>query len=163
MKDLVVKDITNNETMQVLLEQYKLVITSLDNTNQTRESLNTFWISSHSIVVTALAFFMNSDAFNTLQKHYLLWVIVSLGAFLSLSWIQAISTIIRTTYIRNQIIIKLEQYFPANVFTAQMISNEGTSSTEKLSIKEIQVPIFFLLCYLFLCGYMIFSKYGLLE
>jgi hypothetical protein len=154
MQDLQIKDVISIDSKKELLEQYKMVVTSIDNTNQTRESLNTFWTSSHSIMLTALAFFMNNASLNYQQKVFLMWTVGLIGSFLCISWIQAISTIIKSIQLRNVILMRLEQYFPANIFSVQILNRKSNTSTEKLSLKEIQVPIFFLIGYIILTIYM---------
>lgn len=157
MQDFLIKKVLGIEEKNELLEQYKMVVTSLDNTNQTRESLNTFWTSSHSIMLTALAFFMNNASFNYQQKVLLMWTVGLIGSFMCISWIQAISTIIKSIQLRNELLIQLERYFPANVFSVQILNRRGNSSTEKLSLKEIHVPIFFLVGYTILTIYMMLN------
>lgn len=165
MQDFQINAVASLEAKNELLEQYKMVVTSLDNTNQIRESLNTFWTSSHSIMLTALAFFMNNASLNYQQKVVLMWTVGLIGSFMCISWIQAISTIIKSIQLRNEILIRLELYFPANVFSIQILNRRGNTSTEKVSLKEIHVPIFFLIGYVILTLYMLqnLDKSGLLQ
>lgn len=156
---LLIKDVSSKERKAELLEQYKIVVSSLDNTNETRESFNTFWTSAHSIILTALAFFMNSAPLNEQQKNLVLLTISLIGFFLCLSWIQAIGTIAQSIRLRNAILVQLEEYFPANIFSVQILSNKGTHSPEKLSLKEIQVPIFFLIGYSILSAFTLYGIY----
>ena len=131
MDNLQIKPTTTEEDRKELFEQYKLVLSSIDNSNQTRESLNSFWTSSHSIMLTVLAFVSNNAHLSDQQKSMIFWTVGIIGAFLCLSWIRALGTVIVSLQARNRILMKLESYFPANVFTSQMESDKGVSKTER--------------------------------
>jgi hypothetical protein len=158
MDQLQIKPPVTEEEKKELFEQYKLVASSIDNSNQTRESLNTFWTSSHSIMLTILAFIMNNASLNDQEKNMVFWTLGVIGTLLCLFWMKAIGTIARTISIRNTILIKLEDYFPVNVFTVQIAKSKSMISSERLSVNEIVIPLFFFIGYGALAFYMSFLK-----
>ncbi len=149
-----VEELTEDDKARIF-EQYKLLIDSLDNTNTIRENSNQFWMAVNGLCISGIAYIKENQMFPNHHKLLFLSTLIVLGIFLCFSWFNFLNTIKYTTYIRNNMLIKLENYFPIKVFTQIFNLTESEKGKSSLTLKEMLVPSAFLVGYfcfaLFLC------------
>lgn len=132
-----------------LFEQYKIAVDSLNTVNDMREKSNSFWTSLNGAIIAGIAYLRDAEGVSGSQKLYFTCTAIVLGTILSLSWLSSLVSIKKSVDIRNEMLLQFEKHFPVKFFTliiAKMGRKQGKGS---LSIKEMVVPVVFLLGYLF--------------
>ena len=110
---LVFKD---QEARTLALEQYKLLIESINKSNDVRELSNGYWITVNALGVSAAAYIKDAHSLAHSHKPLVLWFIISLGIALCLSWLNFLITIKNNIETRNTLLIEIERNFPFKVF-----------------------------------------------
>lgn len=141
--------INKEEDRKYLFEQYKLVVESLNKLNDIRETSNNFWTGLNGALIAGIAYLRDAEGIGGTQKLYFIWTALTLGIILSLSWLSYLSSIKRSVDIRNDMILQLEEYFPAKIFTVPISKVGRKEGGGSLSIKEMFVPGMFLIGYIF--------------
>lgn len=142
----------NEPDQRIVLEQYKILVESLNKLNDTRESSNTFWMGVNGLGISALAYLR--DAQNIVQHHkpLLLVTLVVIGIFFCSSWLSYLWTIKKSIIMRSQLLVEVEKNFPVSIFSKiYTYSPEKSGRAGALTVKEMLVP------YLFLTGYIFFA------
>jgi hypothetical protein len=98
-------------------EQYKILIESINKSNDVRELSNSYWITVNALGVSAAAYIKDAQTLAQNHKPLVLWFIIILGIALCLSWLSFLVTINKNIEIRNNLVIEIEKYLPCKVFT----------------------------------------------
>ncbi len=140
------------------LEQYKLLVGSINKSNDVRELSNGYWITVNTLGVSAAAYIKDSQTLSHGYKPLVLWFIILLGVVLCLAWLNFLITITHNIETRNNLLIKIEKHFPFKIFT-QIFSKSGRQQGKgSLTIKEMILPCLFLISYLALGYFLLFYQ-----
>jgi hypothetical protein len=133
------------------LEQYKLLISQLQNVQLSRESSNNFWIVINTIGLTAITYIHDIQSGIDKKTMSLIWGLLILGSFLGILWLRALISIKKDMEIIYKLIAKSEKELGSTVFSHRY-KEETTEVEEKYSvvISEIFVPVIFILSYVVL-------------
>lgn len=132
------------------LEQYKLLISQLQNIQLSRESSN-FWIVVNSIGLTAITYMHDIQSGIDKKTMSLIWGLLILGSFLGILWLKALLSAKKDMEITYKIISKIENELGSAVFTDRY--KDKTTEVEAKSsivISEIFAPVIFILTYVLL-------------
>lgn len=133
------------------LEQYKLLISQLQNIQLSRESSNNFWIVINSIGLTAITYMHDVQSGIDKKTISLVWGLLILGSFLGILWLKALFSTKKDMEIIYKLIAKFENELGSVVFTDRY--KEKTTEVEAKSsivISEIFAPVIFILTYILL-------------
>jgi hypothetical protein len=118
--------------------------------NEIRETANNFWIGLNGALMGFVAYIRDSENMGGEQKPLFVFTILFFGFLLTLSWLSSLVSIKNSIDIKNQIIVELEKYFPAKVFTLSMENMaDKKENWSSMVLKEMVVPLIFLLGYIF--------------
>ena len=133
------------------LEQYKLLISQLQNVQLSRESANNFWIVINTIGLTAITYIHDIQSGIDKKTISLIWGLLILGSFLGILWLRALISVKKDMEIIYKLIAKFEKELGSAVFSHRY-KKETTEVEAKSSvvISEIFVPVIFILSYLVL-------------
>lgn len=150
MSQLVV--LTGEDDKKYLLEQYKTLLDSINKLNDVRETSNNFWSGINGALIGTIAYIRDTQSVKCDQKFFFLFTILILGFLLTSFWLSSLVSIKNNLDVKSTLIVELEKYFPAKIFTFTMKKVPGKSENwSVLSLKEMFVP------YAFLAGYIIFA------
>jgi hypothetical protein len=168
MRDTILKTFENqhetphffkNETeARIGFDQYKLLVDSLNSTNQLRDSSNNFWITVNSLAMTGISYIREVQTIQQDYKSLLLGTIVTLGVFVCLSWIHTLWRMKKSIDIRNKLLIKIEQNFPFPIFTKAFHLTNQKEDKSSIAFKQMLVPALFLIGYVGFGILLLFSK-----
>jgi hypothetical protein len=148
----------DQEARTLALEQYKLLVESINKSNDVRELSNNYWITVNALGVSAAAYIKDVQSLAHSHKPLLLWFIISLGIALCLSWLNFLITIKNNIETRNTLLIEIERYFPFKVFTKSIAISGRQQGKGSLTIKEMVLPCLFLISYLALGYFLLFYQ-----
>ncbi len=131
----------------LLLEQYRILSESLNKTNDNRESLNNFWIALNGVIFGAISYIKDMPIESPPSKNIFIWVAILFGFIMSLFWIKALSSIKKSIDIRNEMLVKIEQFLPAKIFTFSLNKLGRRKGKESLSSTEKSIPVLFCVGY----------------
>ena len=133
---------------KIVFEQYKLLIDSLNNSNTVRETANPYWVTVTGLGLGGISYVKEVTTLPLEHKTIILWTLIGIGIVLCLAWINYLRTMKYTIDIRNRLIEELENYFPAKVFTQVFRLTGGAASQHSLTMREMLIPILFLMGYI---------------
>lgn len=141
--------IQDDEDRTTLLEQYKILVESINKINDVRENLNNWWTGINVALISVMAYFRSAEGLGCTQKQLFLWTIIVLGFVLCCSWLSSIFTIKKSIDIRNNMLFEFEKHLPAKIFTIAILEMGRKKNKGSLSLKEAIVPALFLTGYAF--------------
>ena len=136
------------EDKKILFEQYKLLVDSINKTNDLRETGNNYWITVNTLGISAVAYIRDAQDLTQHQKPLVLWVIVLLGLTVCGIWFNFLATIKKRTEMNNNFLIEIEKYLPLKIFTKGLAISRRQEGENSLTFKEMIVPCLFLIGYL---------------
>ncbi|AIL12827.1 hypothetical protein IM40_03720 [Candidatus Paracaedimonas acanthamoebae] len=157
--DLSIASFKDQDTRTLGLEQYKLVVESINKSNDIRELSNSYWITVNSLGVSAAAYIKDASSLSHNHKPLVLWFIIALGIVLCLSWLNFLMTIKNSIELRNNLLLEMEKYFPFKAFTKSIAVSGRQQGKGSLTIKEMILPCLFLISY-FALGYFLLFYQG---
>lgn len=143
-------EIIQEEDRKILLEQYKMLLDSINKINELRETANNFWIGINGAFIGIIAYVRDSSTIGGDQKTIFLYTIILLGFILTSFWLSSLITVKNNIETKNKMLVDLEKYFPAKIFTPTM--DKATGKQENWStivFNEMFVPLTFLISYFF--------------
>jgi hypothetical protein len=146
----------NENAQRIAIEQYKILVESLNKLNETRENSNNLWMGANGMGISALAYLRDSQSISQYHKPYLLLTIIGLGMLFCLTWLNYLWTIKKSLEARNVLLIELEKNFPFSVFSKIFIISDKKYVRAVLTFKEMIVPSIFLMGYIFFLGLLYF-------
>ena len=148
--------IADEEDKRILVDQYKILTDSINKLNDIRESANNFWTGLNGTLIAAIAYVKDMQSIGESPKFLFLVTILFLGMILSLSWLVFLLNIKKNIDTLNDMLIEIEGYLPAKIFTFAICVLGRKSGRGSLSLKEMVVPILFILGYIFFAGMLYF-------
>ena len=137
------------EDKKILLEQYKVLLESINKLNDIREGANNWWVTSNAALLSIISYFRTIQEIEGSQRQVFLWTIICIGFILCYSWLSSILAIKKTIDKRNKMLLEFEKYFPAKTFTFSVPYIEGEGRKNSLTLKEAIVPLLCLVGYSF--------------
>ncbi|MBP6951391.1 MAG: hypothetical protein KA112_02695 [Alphaproteobacteria bacterium] len=145
------------EGRKILMEQYKLLLESINKLNDVRETANNFWITINGALIGMIAYIRDAESMGGDQKPFLLFTVLFFGFVLTLSWLSSLASIKKNIEIRNDLTIELEKYLPAKIFTLLMRKTGRKENWSSMVLKEMFVPLSFLIGYIFFAALLCIS------
>lgn len=138
----------NLKEEQIFLEQYKLLIESINKSNEIRETSNNFWITVNTLGVSAIAYVRDTQhLMHMTQKPLALWGMIVLGMVVCFAWISFLRSIKHSIEIRNNLLMELEKFCPIKIFTMLMHETGRQKGRQSLTAKETIIPFMFIIFY----------------
>ncbi|MEB3701958.1 hypothetical protein Bealeia1_01030 [Candidatus Bealeia paramacronuclearis] len=137
------------EERSIILEQYKILVESINHSNSVREQSHGFWMTINTAIIAGVSYIKESHTLPLEHKTSLLWTLIGLGTIFCYFWIIFLLSIKKSINKRNEMLLGMEAYLPIKIFNyifEPSHDNKGGS----LTLKELTVPVFFLLGYVFL-------------
>ena len=141
-------DLQNEEDRKLVLDQYKLILDSVNKINDIREASNNFWIGINIALLGAVSYIRDTSGIEDIQKHSFAFTIILTGIVISICWTSYLSTIKKRVNIRNRMLMQIEKQLPVKFITIAANKKEKGIGASSLSYKEMAVPVFFLMGYL---------------
>lgn len=148
--------IANEKDKEYTFEQYKVIITSIDQINLSKATSNPFWSTANGVTITSISYINTLTQLTVLDKTSLTASLLGVGYLLCLAWISYLNTIRKNLEIRYEILVELENHFPVKYFQRtyeRLNKKEGKLS---LTFKELLVPCIFLGAYSFFLFTLVF-------
>ncbi len=153
-KEILTKLFNDNLTLEkgqageLILEQYKLYVETMDKVSERRHSANSFFLSINTLLVSALATLISLTKQTNIQYGWLV-VVAMAGSFFCWAWYRLIRSYRQLNHTKFMIIHMLETRMPVRLFDAEwdaLKHGDGTvyktfSSTEKF------IPFVFIVLY----------------
>jgi hypothetical protein len=141
------------EDKNIIFDQYRILIDSINKLNDTRESSNNFWMGVNGVAASLLAYLRDSQSVQHSHKSFLFITLISVGILFSLSWLNYLWTITKLIEVRTKVLINLEKKLDFPLFTTIFGYSEKEEidkpAQAALTFKEMAVPCLFLAGYLF--------------
>jgi len=147
MKERLPESIKPEKKLDLVMEEYKLLVESINKLNDTRESSNNFWITLNGLGLSAVAYLRDAQGFPQSHKPAFLITIILFGVFFCLTWLGYLGTIKRSVGIRTKALIELEERLPTPLFSKIFLHTKQQEGSDALTPKEMLVPILFLISY----------------
>jgi hypothetical protein len=138
--------VSDEQDRRALVEQYRMIMDSINKLNDVRETANNFWTGLNGALIGTIAYVKDMQSVGESPKFVFLITLIILGIIMSSSWIMFLENVKKNIDIRNEMLIEIERHLPAKIFTFAIHAISGRGS---LSYKEMTVPILFLLGYIF--------------
>lgn len=146
----------SNVVEAISVQQYGILVDSINKINDTRENSNNFWIGANGLAVSILAYLRDAQNIQPHYKSILLITLVIIGLLFCITWLSYLATIKKTVEIRSEMLIKLEKNLPVPVFSKVFSLTEEKAGKAALTVKEMLVPSLFIGGYLFFANLMFF-------
>ena len=146
-----VVEIKNEKEKTLLLEQYRILTEVVNTTTENRESLNTFWTTLNGTIFAAVAYIKDTEIGTAVPKTLFVWAIILFGFLMSIVWGKSILCIKKNIDNKNSMLIEMEKFLPAKIFTIDLKREKEKKNNYSLSSNEISIPI------LFCTGYIIIA------
>ena len=112
------KETWANKQYEMVMKQYEMLVNSIASSNETRENSNNFWITVNALIISGAAYVRDTEGLSGNHKYLLMWTLVILGSCLCIAWINYLSTLKKNIELKNNVLVKLESYFPTEIFTS---------------------------------------------
>ncbi len=123
-------------------EQYKIFVSSAEKVSDMRLSLNKFFITINSLIVTLFGTFLD-------KLSWAVWIVPVLGVGLAILWIKSINNYSELNSAKFEIINKIEEELPLDPYKREWDILENNGKYKTLSKTEKWIP------YLFMCAYIV--------
>ncbi|MDP1880135.1 MAG: hypothetical protein Q8K60_04270 [Parachlamydiaceae bacterium] len=155
--------LAGEDSKRAFIDQYRLLLESINKLSDVRESANNFWITINGTLIGMIAYIRDSESVGGAQKPFLLYTVLVFGFILTLSWLSSLFSIKKNVEIRNDLTIELEKHLPAKVFTLLTRNTGKKGNWSAIVFKEMFVPLSFLIGYVFFAFLLWFSPKILLP
>jgi hypothetical protein len=151
--------IFNEKQANVAFEQYKMLVESLNKINEIRVLSNTFWVTTNSLIISAIAYLIGAKELSQQHKPTLVWTLLGLGFLLAVLWFRSLTFVKKSVDLRNLFLLEFEKHLPAKIFTASLQGTERLKNKTSLTLNEALVPFLFIVGYFFF-SVLLFSSQG---
>jgi hypothetical protein len=141
--------ISTEKQADIAFEQYKMLVESLNKINEIRELANTFWVTTNSLIISAIAYLISTKEFSQQHKPTLVWTLLGLGFILAVLWLRSLTFVKKSVDFRNHFLLEFEKHLPAKIFTASIQGTERLKNRTSLTLNEALVPLLFIVGYIF--------------
>lgn len=141
-------NVLTSDERKLGFEQYKLLIESINKSNDIREISNNFWTTINALLISGIAYIKDARNIKASHKSTFLWIMIFLGIILCFTWLNYLINIRKTEETCDKILKEIEPSFPFKIFTRINLSRrrEGKGS---LTLIEMMVPLLFFIGYIF--------------
>lgn len=132
------------EEKEILLEQYKLYVEMADKISERRSSVNTFFLTANSIILTVISI-------NGFDIAKFSWLITAVGLILSYTWYYLLQSYKLLNSGKFRVVHKIEQKLPLNLYAFEWeILGEGKDRAKYWPISHIEkiLPALFAIIYI---------------
>ncbi|MBX9805247.1 MAG: hypothetical protein K2Y18_05795 [Alphaproteobacteria bacterium] len=147
----------------IMVQQYGILVETLNRINDTRESSNNFWIGANGLVVSVLAYLRDAQNIQQHHKSLLMLTLIMMGTLFCVSWLSYMSTIKKSVEIRSELLVKLEKNLPLQVFSKVFSLTDEKAGKAALTVKEMLVPGLFLIGYIFFAVLMLYFPHEVMA
>ncbi len=151
------------DNKNIIIEQYKLILSSLDKLNDIRELANNFWITINIAGLSAIAYLKDQAHLSNANKSYIILTLICIGILVCIGWIRNLHVIKQGINIRNELLIAIEKQFTLKIFTTIIDSVHQNGVKPSITLSQMIVPLIFLFAYLIFACLSIFNKNLLLP
>ncbi|MDP1974870.1 MAG: hypothetical protein Q8K37_02750 [Alphaproteobacteria bacterium] len=88
--------LTGEDSKTAFIDQYRLLLESINKLSDVRESANSFWITVNGTLIGMIAYIMDSENMRSAQKPFLLYTVLVFGFILTFSWLSSLFLIKKT-------------------------------------------------------------------
>ena len=138
-------------------DQYRLLAETVSKNNDMREQANNFWTTVNVVLISGLAYIKDASNIDLSHKPAFMWVVISLGYVLSLTWLSYLGRVKRMEETGTALLAEMETSMPHKIFT-KLNGSKPKEGKSVLTLTEIMVPTVFLLGYFFFTVGLIFFK-----
>ena len=138
--------IESSKSLAILLEQYKLYVELTDKISERRQTVNTFFLSLNSILITGLMIFLTQVGGAQTNCIWILIAIVT-GIVACATWRRLIRSYGELNAGRFQVIHLLESRLPARLFDFEWKILEQGKRYKPFTRTEVNVPLVFITMY----------------
>lgn len=142
--------------MKYSLDQYKVVVDLLEKSVSTRQSINNFWCTIHSILMGLLGAYRSCLDTNTLPNLLTIHLITFLGFVLCFIWISTLKNILVEIQSRKNLLLEIEEQLSINIFK-RLAPTEEKKTTFSITQKEMLIPYTF--CFVHFIFYAAYSYF----
>lgn len=142
-------DIEEKGRQEFLLEQYKLFLQTSESLVARRQSVNNFYISVNSALITLLNVFIALNLENTWKRIALL-AIPAVGIILCYAWIKLLYSYGELNASKMRVISIIEKHLPASLYDAEWrIQSDQLNKRPYVSFtkREAMIPKIFIVLY----------------
>lgn len=140
------------EHKDILMNQYNILVESINKINETRELSNQFWMATNAAMGSLLAYLRDSKAIELENKSFLFITLIVMGILFCFSWINYLWSIKNFVVSRTKMVIDIEKKFGMPLFAKLFQYSEEEDSDKPaqaiLTLKEMFVPLIFLGAYI---------------
>ena len=143
------KKIYDDSALSILFEQYKMYVQTADNVSSRRVSTSRYLLTLSAALVAVYG--LQSSVFN--HDYWALSIPVT-SVIVSLLWYKIIKSHGDLNSVKFELVHKLEQHLPAQLFTHEwrIIEEKGSKSYTKVTDIERWVPFLFIALHVILAG-----------
>ncbi len=145
----------NQEDKHIVLEQYKLIVDSIEKANALRENANNFWTTVNALAISIIANVIQNT--KTEPKILLIMVFNVLGIGLCCLWISYLMNLKRNIEIRNFMAMEVEHILPIPYLSYAIGKARRVEGRNSLTMREMVVPVLFALSYVALTLYTFYA------
>jgi hypothetical protein len=146
--------IDTEKGMEVLFEQYKLYVESMDKVSDRRHNVNTFFLSLNSILVTGLTIFLSQAKGPETNRAWIL-IAVAVGIASCVNWRQLLWSYGRLNQGKFIIIHHVERKLPARLYDAEWDVLRPGEFYKPFTQTEVNVPLAFIGMYLLIAVFVL--------
>jgi len=136
----------DSDDKKILLDQYKILVDTLNKTNDLREKSNDFWVSINTGLLGVFSYFRDQFLLNV-HHNLFLWTLLIIGFILCCTWLNTLIIVKKRIDMLNTMIIEMERHLPAKLFTIFILKMGRIKGKGSLTLKESIVPILFIIGY----------------
>lgn len=140
-------EIKTDQEKTLLLEQYRILTEVVGKITQNRETLNTFWTALNGTIIGAIAYLKDMQIDKVPPKTLFIWFALLFGFVMSMVWLQSILCIKKNIDYKNKLLMEMEVFLPAKIFTVDLTTSTDEKGNYSLSSTEISIPILFCMGY----------------
>lgn len=132
------------EEKEIILEQYKLYVEMADKISERRSSVNTFFLTANSIILTVVSI-------NGFDIAKFSWLITAVGLIFSYTWYYLLQSYKLLNSGKFRVVHKIEQKLPLNLYAFEWeILGEGKDRAKYWPISHIEkiLPALFAIIYI---------------
>ncbi|MEO0585125.1 MAG: hypothetical protein AAF135_23125 [Bacteroidota bacterium] len=146
---------------QLLLEQYKLMVSTADTASDRRSRNNQLYLSLTTFLISVSSFL--TQVGETQPWHYVIWIGLSIaGVLICLLWYVNIRSFRQLNSGKYQVILELEKQLPAQPFQREWeILGEGQDNKRFIRFTKIEayIPIILMILFVWMMGYLAWNLF----
>lgn len=140
-------DLENVKEKTLLLEQYRILTEQVNKASENRESLNNFWITLNGAIVGGISYIKDMQIDGSNPKNFFICALVFFGFVLCIIWIQALGKIGKDIEIKNEMVMEMERFLPAKIFTTSYQIKVRAQENDSIASIEKNIPLVFCVAY----------------